>query len=169
MKYVTIVASLLLALVLSNCSISGDLSGGTRIPSMSGPNKEARDAQIKAEPKGNYYVGRRYYVEKTRFWGYVRKPRQSWSKAQLVIFNEKSKRSPDRFSENGIGNQRYGFDTNYEYKLNGHFSGEKVYEPNSNQILPEFVLKGYEVLDKDPGWLFSPSDKYDPKRVTLRP
>ena len=37
-----------------------------------------------------------------------------------------------------------GSDNNYEYKLRGYFSGDKVYELVSNRILPEFVLQGYE-------------------------
>ena len=51
----------------------------------------------------------------------------------------------------------------------GRFTGEKAYDPNSNQILPEFLLTGYEVLDKNPGWLFSPSDKYNSKSLSLIP
>ena len=169
MRSLTLTLSALVVLVLSNCSTTSDWNSPTKTPSMSGPTVAAREAKIKSEPKGNYYIGRRYYVEKTRFWGYVRRPRQPWSQAKLVLLNERVKKAPDRFPENGVGSQRYGFDTNYEYKLLGSFSGEKGYDPNSNQILPEFVLKGYSVLDKNPGWLFKPSDVYNFRRITLRP
>lgn len=31
----------------------------------------ARNAEIAREPRGNYFVGRRYHVPATRFWGYL--------------------------------------------------------------------------------------------------
>ncbi len=31
-----------------------------------------READIARETPGDYYVGRRYYLPNTRFWGYVR-------------------------------------------------------------------------------------------------
>jgi len=136
---------------------------------MGGPSQEERNAQIAGEQTGDFFYGRRYHVQKTRFWGYVRKPRQPWSRARLVIFREDRKLSPDRLPEAGPPGQRYAFDNNYEYRLRGYFTGEERYEPNSNQFLPEFMLTDYEVLDRNPGWLFSPGDRYDPLRVTLVP
>lgn len=152
---------------LSSGSGSGYTGGGR--PNMGGPSEEERRLQIATEAQGDFFYGRRYHVHKTRFWGFLRKPGQDWSKAKLVVFNEKQGRQPDRYSEIGPPEARYGFDNNYEYRIKGYFSGEKVYEINSNQILPEFVLTGYELLDKDPGWLFSPRDHYDPARITLAP
>ena len=102
-------------------------------------------AHIQAEPPGNYFIGRRYYKPDYHFWGYVRRPGQPWSTAQLVMLNENQKLAPDREQVN------FGFDNNYEYKLYGHFSGDKVYEPASNSIYPEFVLKGYELISTNPG------------------
>jgi len=134
---------------------------------MAGPTVAQRNAQIAAEPTGNHFIGRRYYTQNTRFWGYLRKPRQPWSQAQLVVFNEWSKKAPDRLQEGG--GRGYGYDGNYEYKIYGNYTGAKVYEPNSNSFLPEFRLTGYELLNKKPGWIFSPADKYDPVRITLKP
>jgi hypothetical protein len=136
---------------------------------MGGPTVEERNAKIAAEQTGDFYYGRRYYVNKTRFWGYLKKPRESWSRARLVVFNESVKHNPDRFSENGPAGQRYGFDQNYEYRIRGSYTGREVYEPNSNQFLPEFKLTGYELLDRNPGWIFRPDDRYDPIRITLTP
>ena len=53
-----------------------------------------REAQIAQEPGGDYYIGRRYYVPFTRFWGYLRRPGSSWRTArrgenQLNETNEK--------------------------------------------------------------------------------
>lgn len=135
---------------------------------MGGPSAEERQAQIANEPTGDFFYGRRYFVERTRFWGYLRKPRQSASTAKLVIFKEDRKRAPDRLPENSSG-ASYGFDNNFEYRIKGYYTGEEGYDPNSNQFLPVFMLTDYEVVDRNPGWLFSPSDHYKPFRVTLYP
>ncbi|GAA5484342.1 hypothetical protein [Haloferula sargassicola] len=154
-------SAVLAALLLCQCA--GPLGTGN----MGGPTEDGRKAEIAAEPKGDYFVGRRYYVQKTRFWGYVRRPRESWNRAQLVLMREDKKRTPDRLPENG--SPAYGYDQNYEYKLRGYFTGKKAYDPNSNQILPEFMLTGYEVRNRQPGWLFRPDDRYDSTRITLYP
>jgi len=104
--------------------------------------------QIAAEPQGDYFIGRRYYKPDYKFWGYVRKPGQPWSTAELVMLNEKQKLAPDRERVD------FGSDNNFEYKLYGYFSGDKVYEPASNGIYPEFVLKGYEVISENPPPIF---------------
>ncbi|MGD1978402.1 MAG: hypothetical protein PVJ98_03350 [Akkermansiaceae bacterium] len=145
------------------------------LPGVSGPGNmgnlptiETRKAQIANEPRGDFYYGRRYLVLKTRFWGYLRKPGESARNAKLVIFNEAKKRNPDRLPEYGRG-KRYGFDNNYEYRIYGRFTGRELYEPNTNQFLPEFLLTDYKLVSKTPGWLFSPADRYDPRQFTLRP
>src|SRR5437764_10277262 len=101
-----------------------------------------------AEPQGDYFIGRRYYKPDYKFWGYVRRPGQPWSTAELVMLNEKQKLAPDRERLD------FGSDNNYEYKLLGEFSGDKVYEPASNGIYPEFVLKGYELISENPPPIF---------------
>ena len=157
----------LFALFFSSCS-SGPI-GGKPGNLGSSPAPEVRRAQIAAEPRGNFYYGRRYFVNKTRFWGYLREPGKSAQTAKLVIFNESKKKNPDRFPETGHGNQKYGFDQNYEYRIYGRYTSRTLYEPNSNQFLPEFELHRYELLDTSPGWLFSPSDVYSSTHVTLQP
>lgn len=104
---------------------------------------------IAAEPPGDYFIGRRYYKATVfKFWGYLRRPGQPWSTAQLVVFNEKQKLAPDREQLN------FGFDNNYEYKIYGNFSGQTVYEPASNGFYPEFILKNYELISKTPPPIF---------------
>ena len=162
----TVWNSLLLApLCMLLCQCAATVGAGN----MGGPTVEERNARIAAEPIGSFYYGRRYYVEKTRFWGYLREPRQPWSRAKLVMMREDRKRVPDRLPEAGPPGQRYGFDNNYEYRIHGYYTGREVYDPNSNQFLPEFMLTGYELIDRQPGWLFSPSDRYDRLRITLLP
>src|SRR6476661_3074156 len=122
---------------------------------------------IAAEPTGDYYIGRRYYKPDYKFWGYVRKPGQPWSTAELVMLNEKSKLAPDR------ERLEFGSDNNYEYKLYGSFSGDKVYEPASNGIYPEFVLKKNELISTTPPPIFksqmsgssSRADRADARKV----
>jgi hypothetical protein len=104
--------------------------------------------RIASESAGDYFIGRRYYKPDFKFWGYVRRPGEPWSAAQLVMLNEKQKLAPDREPLN------FGGDNNYEYKLYGNFSGDKVYEPASNGIYPEFVLKGYELISTNPAPIF---------------
>lgn len=150
-------------LALSQCAPLGGAGN------MGGPTSEERELAIAGEPQGNFFIGRRYHIEKTRFWGYVRKPRQPWNRAQLVMMREDRKTQPDRLPEDGPPGQRFGYDNNTEYRLRGDFTGRDVYDPNSNQFLPEFLLTGYEVIDRNPGWLFTPQDRYDPRRITLTP
>jgi hypothetical protein len=104
--------------------------------------------RIAAEPPGDYYIGRRYFKPVFKFWGYVRQPGQPWSSAQMVMLNEKQKLAPDREKLS------FGSDNNYEYKLHGYFSGDKVYEPASNTVYPEFILKSYELISTNPPPIF---------------
>ena len=76
---------------------------------------------------------------------------------------------PDRLPEDGPKGERHGFDQNYEYRIKGDYTGRKAYDPNSNQILPVFRPTSFEVVERNPGWIFSPEDRYHPQRVTLRP
>src|SRR3954463_7899194 len=122
----TLAASLLLPGCASNPEFEGIQS-----------SRIAMTNSIKSEEPGDYYIGRRYYKVDYKFWGYVRKPGQPWSTAQLVMLNEQQKLAPDR--EQG----HFGIDNGYEYKLLGDFSGQTVYEPASNGKYPEFVLRGY--------------------------
>jgi hypothetical protein len=117
---------------------------------------------IAAEPAGNYFIGRRYYKPDYKFWGYIRRPGQPWSTAELVMLNEKEKLAPDR------EHLEFGSDNNYEYKLYGYFSGDKVYEPASNSIYPEFVLKGYELISSNPPPIFKSQFQGRPSPTELR-
>ena len=155
----------LAAACVALCQCAG--SGSSGPPNMGGPTEEERQFAIANEPTGDFYYGRRYYVEKTRFWGYLREPRQSADKSKLVIMKESRVKNPDRLPEDGPEGARYGFDQNYEYRIYGNYSGQNAYDPNSNQILPVFVPTSFEVVDHQPGWLFSPKDHYHPQRFTL--
>lgn len=126
--------------------------------------KEKLRASIAAEAPGDYYIGRRYYKQDYKFWGWVRKPQQPWATAQLVMLNEQTKLAPDR-AQNHIGS-----DNGYEYKLVGNFSDQTVYEPASNGFYPEFVLKNYELLNVAPLPIYHTPGATDPaRRVIIKP
>lgn len=118
---------------------------------------------IRQEKPGNYFVGRRYYKNDYKMWGWVRRPGQPWNTAQLVMLNEQRKLAPDR------AQGKLGVDHNYEYRLEGFFSGDKVYEPASNRFYPEFVLTDYEVLSTTPPLIYREPRALDPSVRILAP
>lgn len=129
----------------------------------------AREAEIAAEPRGDYFVGRRYYIPNTRFWGYLRKPGESWRNSQMVMMDESAVRTPDRGMEPPAPNAVFGSDQNVEYIVRGVFTGKKAYDPSTNQVLPMFRATSYEVRNSNPGFLFKPSEEYSTDFVTLMP
>lgn len=119
-----------------------------------------RESHIANEPTGDFWIARRWHTKGTRFWGYLRRPRQPWSQARLVMLNESRQLAPDRLPEASNSGKSNGFDHNYEYKFWGHFTGDTVYDPNSNLMLPEFQLSRYEQINTDPGYVFEPWERY---------
>lgn len=159
--------SLLLALVsCQSWQSAGDptrRSSARRKPNpISAQLVELRRQSIEQEEPGNYFIGRRFHLPKTHFWGYVRRPGQSWDSSRLVIMSEAKMRLPDRLPEIPVDDDNgYGFDHNVEYRLEGKFSGRSIYDPNSNMVLPEFVPAKMEVRSRTPGWIFTPEDILD--------
>ncbi len=141
---------LLPLLALASCETGND-----------SPAMQARRAAIAAEAPGDHYIGRRFVIERTHLWGYLRRPQQSWDTSRLVIMSERMKNTPDRLPESALGNGGYGYDHNHEYRIWGYFTGRKIFDPNSNLILPEFMLQNYELINPKPGFLFSPKDKFN--------
>jgi hypothetical protein len=124
------------------------LSGCQMVPNGIEEARLAMTQRIQAEAPGDYFIGRRYFKPEFHFWGYIRRPGQPWSTAQLVVLNENRQLAPDR-EQLSIGS-----DNNYEYRLRGYFSGDKVYELVSNRFLSEFVLQSYELLSTNPPPIF---------------
>ena len=142
--------------LLTRCLLAGNLllgvfffGGCETVPQGIQQARLEMTQNIAAESPGDYFIGRRYYKPDYKFWGYIRRPGQPWSAAELVMLNEKQKLAPDRERLD------FGGDNNYEYKLYGYFSGDKVYEPASNGIYPEFVLKGYQLISTNPPPIFN--------------
>lgn len=146
-----------LVLTLASCSTSSpDVSAKIA----------ARNQEIAQEPRGDHFIGRRFNIPRTQFWGYVRRPGESWDRSKLVMMNESRKYAPDRVPEEPLdGSPAHGFDHNREYRLTGYYSGQTIYDPNSDLFLPEFVLTGYQVLKENGGWLFNPNERYDGRHL----
>ena len=136
---------LLVSLLLAGCETPG--TNAERAAHI------AQQQAVMQEPQGNYFVGRRYYNANYKFWGYIRKPGQPWHTAQLVMLNENQKLAPDREIN------QIGVDDNCEYRITGHFTGEKVYEPASNRFYPEFLLTGAELVNRNPPSIFPPGGR----------
>ena len=116
---------------------------------------------IAYEAPGDYFVGRRFYRRNYFFWGYIRQPRQPWSSAKLVMLNEQKMLAPDRQAK------KSGSDSNFEYRLEGYFSGQTVYEPASNSFYPEFVLTGYKLISNHLPPIFREPKALDPDRLYI--
>lgn len=138
-------------------------SGCETIVEQNAADRAAISAAITKEPRGCYYVGRRFYKIDYHMWGWVKKPGEPWKKAQLVMFNEQQALAPDR-KKNQIG-----ADNNYEYALEGYYSGERVYEPASDSFYPEFVFKKATLINSAPPLIFPDSRWIDPKIRLLEP
>jgi hypothetical protein len=100
--------------------------------------------RVATEQPGSDFIGRRMYVNGFSFWGYVKRPGESWTNAKLVMLNEQQRHAPDRQAD------ALGSDNGAEYRLAGRFSGDWVYEAASGRFLPEFVLTGYQLIDRNP-------------------
>jgi len=135
-------------LVLTGCE--------TLIIYQSAQDRAAITASITKEIPGNYFIGRRFYKVDYKMWGWVKKPGEPWKQSQLVMFNEQKKLAPDREQK------KIGSDNTYEYRLNGYFSGEKVYEPASDSFYPEFVLTGATVISTNAPLIFPDQRWIDP-------
>ena len=152
MKVLPLLSAALATIAFTSCTTA---DGSTPA---SGASRAAMAASINQEPKGGYFVGRRYYKKDYKFWGYVREAGSPWTTAKMVMMNENSKLAPDR------QNAAIGSDNNYEYKLTGEFTGQTVYEPASNGFYPEFRLRGYELLSMTPAPIYREAGATNPER-----
>lgn len=135
----------------------------TPIVTQTPADRAAIASAIGRETPGNYFIGRRLYKVDYKMWGWVKKPGEPWKQSRLVMFNEQKMLAPDR-ARNAIGS-----DNNYEYKLSGYFSSDKVYEPASDTIYPEFVLTGASVISTNPPLIYPDARWVDPTIRLLLP
>ena len=153
MKLIRFAGALLLLPFIAGCASNLGPS-----PNQTAKARVGMLEELKSEPAGAYFVGRRYYKTEYKFWGFVRPSGQPWTAAKLVMFNENQKLAPDR------AGGKLGADNNFEYKLFGNFTGDTVYEPASNGFYPEFMLKGYELKSSSPAPIYKEAGATDPER-----
>lgn len=128
------------------------------------PARAAMAAAIRAEPPGNYFIGRRMFKKDYKMWGWVREPGQPWKSSRLVMLNEQTLLAPDRVRGT------LGDDNNYEYRLEGRFTGETIYEPASDRFYPEFQPSGFSVLNTQPPPIYLDKRQEDPEiRIIMTP
>jgi hypothetical protein len=145
----------------STTGSTGSSSGPSESTASVWKKREAMRTAIAQEPPGDYFVARRLYKTEYKFWGYVRKPGKGWETAKLVMLNENQQLAPDR--EQG----KLGSDNNFEYRFEGAFSGDTVYEPASNGFYPEFVLRKHTLLSKEPAAIYKTPGATDPDRRVI--
>lgn len=146
-----VLAAALLAAVLTSCRTLEDPSSARDDAA-----RTAMNAAIRAEQPGNHYFGRRMYKKDYKMWGWVREPGRPWTSAKLVMLNEQKVLAPDRAAGT------LGIDNNHEYRLEGRFTGDTVYEPASNKFYPEFELLGHELLTTSPAPIYIVKRQEDP-------
>lgn len=128
------------------------------------PARAAMAAAIRAEQPGNYFVGRRMFKKDYKMWGWVRNPGQPWKSARLVMLNEQTLLAPDRVRGT------LGDDNNHEYRLEGRFTGETIYEPASDRFYPEFQLTGFKLVNSQPPPIYVDKRQEDPAiRIIMAP
>ena len=94
--------------------------------------REVRLQAILAEDPGDYFIGRRYHVEPTRYWGYLRRPRNGWETAKLVMMNESKKLVPGSLLGREGGAENNGYRCTYLF-------------PSGKEAPVETLIKGLHV------------------------
>ena len=101
------------------------------------------------------YTGRRWFVHTDHYtcflWGYLKTPDQSWPEARAVLMDERAGISPPDRPPHPAGPPRLGDDHNSEYSIQGRFTGESAYDPNTDLVLPLFAARSFTLLSANPG------------------
>ena len=66
------------------------------------------------------------------------------------------------------GGLAHGYDHNVEYRIWGSYTGQVCYDPNSDRELPLFSATRFEPVNKTPGFLWSPRERYNPNYIPAR-
>ena len=106
-----------------------------------------------SEQPGEFFLGRRAFNPHDKVWGYVWRLGESPRMARLVMLNETQRLAPDREMN------QFGVDDHCLYRIHGRFTGDLVYEPNTDRVYPEFLLTGYTLLDTNGNPRFAPAGR----------
>jgi hypothetical protein len=116
----------------------------------------ANDPKLAALPIGykegdtsgpDYYIAHRFIDSlEGQGWGWVRKSDDDWGDAKWIALQEtlgqavapKRKLLPT------------ASDVDWEFKFWGEFASYKAYDPRTDELLPVFILHGYEVIGPQP-------------------
>jgi len=75
-------------------------------------------------------------------WGWVKKKGDSWGSAKWVALQE----NPGTATAPYRKLLTHDADNNWEFKFWGSFAPYKAYDPHLDEMVPVFVLEGYEVV-----------------------
>jgi hypothetical protein len=90
-----------------------------------------------------YFVGHRGIDDMGgQGWGWLRKSTDDWGDGQWIALQEQPGLAVAPFRKLKA---RDG-DSNWEFKFWGHYAPYKAYDPHLDELLPVFVLEGYEVV-----------------------
>jgi hypothetical protein len=105
------------------------------------------EEEISREKPAPYFIGRRYYKDDYKMWGYLRKPGQPWSESQLVMLNENKTLAADR-AQNDIGS-----DNGFEYRVGGRVAGpgKKSMNQQATAFTPSSCQKRWNVFPPSRG------------------
>jgi hypothetical protein len=75
-------------------------------------------------------------------WGWVKKSGESWGSAKWITLQE----TPGLAVAPHRKLTKADVDLNWEYKLWGKIASYKAYDPRMDELLPVFILQGYEAI-----------------------
>jgi hypothetical protein len=110
------------------------------------------DPKVAALPVGykeGHTTGTDYWIAHRRVddaggqgWGWVKKNGDDWGSAQWIALQETPGVAVAPFRKLVT----HEADDNWEYKFWGKIASYKAYDPHLDEIIPVFVLQGYEVI-----------------------
>lgn len=98
------------------------------------------------QTSGPAYIGHRAVIEKYAGWGWIRREDESWRSAKWVVLRE----SPGSIQAPGRYLAHPDNDNDVQYRIFGHFSDKRAYEPNFDTWVDVFDLTGFEVIGPAP-------------------
>ena len=92
---------------------------------------------------GDFFIGHRGIDnEGGQGWGWLRKSTDDWGDGKWIALQEQPGLAVAPFRKL---TKRDG-DADWEFRMWGHYATYKAYDPHLDELLPVFVLQGYQVL-----------------------
>jgi len=114
----------------------------TNDPKLDEPAVGYREGQTGTEP---FFVAHRAIdTDGGMGWGWVRKSDDDWGDGKWIALQEQPGLAVAPFRKLKT---REG-DADWEFKFWGHYAPYKAYDPHLDELLPVFVLQGYEVIGR---------------------